>query len=472
MAKAFDTADTAICLMPTVCAVLFVPLHFFERLPTYNKKRVVTSPLYVQPLPFALSTSGLMLAVFGLSKEAVGGATKFVLLAVAFVFGLPIVVPIACLPFFIAALLLMASRGPFRDIDLRESLLQLCVPVDPRSYWRLNPELYLKALFYFYGYLVFVLIPVAAICIGLVTLYSAMENFLNQWIFVSARWLIPIFIVWLTARFIFYPYAALLVASRRQPTSLMNRLQFLSVQKAAEEFSKYPDGVKQLAIFRNPRTRGSVELQRLATSFLTKCKSAEFTYRRACRLRRQNPGTSNSVYAEALPHFAWPEISRATRLLPLESATRRDLKDVLEQVGCGWAPETDETIPAEESVWRQTVQSQPGLSPEGQARNLVEVFEDAIARADALVRGPADLRQHYADLLRESLEKEIPSAWFEVDHDSAAFQWRVTSIDAEKLKAAVQSAGFELEGYPRMKQVFDGLVSIRLAERNSKSEDA
>jgi hypothetical protein len=331
----FETADTILSLTPTLFAILLTPLHFFERLPIYCKKQRQTPPPYQTFLAFAFSTSTVMLGAMGLSKEALGGALYFFLLILTLVLLLPIIVPFACFPCAIVAYLIHFGR--YRRFGMpNRSVLRLFVPVRPSSYRNLNKERYFKGLFYYYGYLLFVSIPAVLTVFALGALDYALPdalvaNLIGRFAEVAA--------VWVTARIVFYPYAALLIASSKTPTKSMNRLVYWNIERSARKLLGACESVNKIKT--HPRTTEAIREKRRAAAdqaadeFTAACNSGRKAYLHSCIVREQN-ADDRLFFGEALRCLPWSKLAAETRTVPFKPSIREQMRVSFAAAGVPW----------------------------------------------------------------------------------------------------------------------------------------
>ncbi len=133
-------------LLPTTSAILLVPRHFFERLPSIIREKPSGGKnLYKTPIGFARQVALLLLAAVGVTYQTLKiGEFHFYVLAVASLFVsvilIPIAVPIACLilaPLHAVLRVLIISASITR-YDFRRTGLWLRITLDVASYRNLN----------------------------------------------------------------------------------------------------------------------------------------------------------------------------------------------------------------------------------------------------------------------------------------------------------------------------------------------
>lgn len=90
---------------------------------------------------------------------------------------------------------------------------------------------------------------------------------------------------------------------------------------------------------------------------------------------------------------------------------------------------------------------------------LVEALEDAMERARN-VTSSTSLSDHYEELLINSLDIEIPTAWNSVDKDSSDLRHHLDIAKLDELEREIGLAGCYPEDYPKAKQAISEMRSL------------
>jgi hypothetical protein len=241
-------------LIPTLVGILFAPRHFFRHLDLIITKRksgvksVYRSPIGLTVRTVVLvagstqlpATKWLFLKTLGAFPSFLHSSYRVELVLVALLASVPLLVPIVCgvLIVFGFCMLLLVGYGDEYSSEYSKSMLYfLLIPLEAGTYKSLDWGKVGWAALYFCGYLItFPIFTFIGLALILRLLFHSFPFLLHPWTdsyLVMRFWgliLLPCIVV--IGRVVAYPYIALLIECRKEPTDLMLQAQISGVRCA------------------------------------------------------------------------------------------------------------------------------------------------------------------------------------------------------------------------------------------------